>query len=109
MSLSVGIPGLSQLLGGAAAIAQPGPSQASRGNDYNPVTAINTSGGNPDWAGIAQLYNVINAGNAQNGGLLTVPIGADTYVASGGTNYNTILIYIGLAIAGLLIWRKFSH
>jgi hypothetical protein len=99
--------GIGSLIAPLAAVAQPGPSQASRGYDYNPVTSINNVGG-ADYAGLSSLINSINAGNSANGGLSTTGILANTFAAEAGTGYNPLIIIALLGLVGIILWRKFG-
>ncbi len=107
MSLLGSIPGLSSLLGGVAGAAQPGPSTAERGPDYNPVTNINAVGG-IDYAGLGSLLNSIGYNNSSNGGLSTNGIVGDLFTGQSGTSYNPLIIIVIIGLVGILIWRKFG-
>ena len=85
-------------IGGAA-----GPSSATRGTDYNPVTSINDVGG-PDLSQINNILQTLNAGATANGGIVVGPTTiAPGFVASSGSSPLTVLALI--AVAGFLLWK----
>jgi len=104
MSLLSSIPGVGSLLSGVAGAAQPGPSTAERGADYNPVTNINAVGAQ-DYAGLATLLNTIGYNNA-NGGITANTVGGNLYTAQSGTNYNPLIIIAIIGLIAIVIWHK---
>jgi hypothetical protein len=103
------IPGgsaISSLLGGAASVAQPGPSAAYRGDDYNPVTNINAVGA-PDYSQLASLVTAVNAGSSTNGGGLSSEV-SGLLTGQSGTNYDNLIIIGALILVGIIVWKKFA-